>query len=114
MRKNPCRRPDHRPVKVHRSYLIEEAAAVLNVHKNTVRAWIRTGLPLVDHKRGDLGTMAISKTQAAGAVPFAATRPTPAAAVGGSVKSLRLSSTGTFTRRCGPTVMNRSEQRGHG
>jgi Helix-turn-helix domain len=51
MAKPPCRRPDHRPVKVHCSYLIEEAADVLHVHKNTVRAWIRTGLPLVDRKR---------------------------------------------------------------
>jgi hypothetical protein len=51
MAKPPCRRPDHRPVKVHRSYLIEEAANVLHVHKNTVRAWIRTGLPLIDRTR---------------------------------------------------------------
>jgi excisionase family DNA binding protein len=51
MAKPPCRRPDHRPVKVHRSYSIEEAANVLHVHKNTVRAWIRTGLPVIDRTR---------------------------------------------------------------
>jgi hypothetical protein len=36
---------------------------------------------------GDLGTMAISKTQAAGAVPFAAAQPGQGAS-GGGVKSL--------------------------
>lgn len=51
MAKSPCRRPDHRPVKVHRNYTIEEAAQALDVHKNTVRAWIRQGLPLIDRKR---------------------------------------------------------------
>lgn len=51
MRKSPCRRPDHRPVKIHRNYTIEEAAQVLKVHKNTVRVWIRVGLPLIGRKR---------------------------------------------------------------
>jgi len=51
MAKSPCRRPDERQVKIHRSYSIEEAAACLNVHKNTVRAWIRNGLPLIERQR---------------------------------------------------------------
>jgi hypothetical protein len=51
MAKNPCRRPDHRRVKVHRSYTVEEAAGALGAHRNTVRLWIRDGLPLVDRKR---------------------------------------------------------------
>ena len=51
MAKSPCRRPDHRPVKIHRTYSIEEAARTLNVHKNTIRAWIRNGLQLVDRRK---------------------------------------------------------------
>jgi excisionase family DNA binding protein len=51
MAKSSCRRPDHRLVKVHRGYTIEEAASVLRVHTSTVRVWVRNGLPLVDRKR---------------------------------------------------------------
>jgi hypothetical protein len=54
MAKKPHRCPDHRRVKLHRSYLIEEAARLLDVHKNTVRAWIRHGLPLIDRERPQL------------------------------------------------------------
>jgi hypothetical protein len=45
------RGPDHRLVKIHRTYTIQEAANVLGVHQHTVRAWIRNDLPLVDDKR---------------------------------------------------------------
>ncbi len=45
------RRPNHRLVKIHRSYQVEEAAQTLRVHKNTVRNWIKDGLPTVDRKR---------------------------------------------------------------
>jgi hypothetical protein len=38
-------------VKLHRSYSVEQAAKGLNVHKNTVRRWIKDGLPTV----GDRG-----------------------------------------------------------
>jgi hypothetical protein len=51
MAKSPCRCPDHRLVKIHRGYTIEEAANVLRVHTSTVRVWVRNGLPLVDRKR---------------------------------------------------------------
>jgi excisionase family DNA binding protein len=34
-------------VKLHRSYSVEQAAKALNVHKNTVRRWIKDGLPTV-------------------------------------------------------------------
>jgi len=49
--KRPCRCPDHRRVKVHRNYAIDEIAGLLNVHVGTVRVWIRNGLPLIDHQR---------------------------------------------------------------
>ena len=37
--------------KIHRSYTIEEIAQLFEVHKNTVRAWIKQGLSLNDDKR---------------------------------------------------------------
>ena len=50
------RRPNPRPVKIHRSYTVEEVARRLNVHKNTVRGWIRGGLPTIDARRPTLIT----------------------------------------------------------
>jgi hypothetical protein len=44
-------RPDWRRVKTLRSYTIDEAARVLGVHRNTVRHWIKSGLPTIDDKR---------------------------------------------------------------
>jgi len=37
--------PNHRLVKIHRIYTVEDAACCLAVHKNTVRRWIKAGLP---------------------------------------------------------------------
>ena len=34
--------------KVHFSFTVEEAARLLKVHKNTVRRWIKDGLPIID------------------------------------------------------------------
>lgn len=45
------RRINARRVSCHFSYTIEEAADALGVHKNTVRQWIKSGLPLADAKR---------------------------------------------------------------
>lgn len=45
------RTPNPRLVKRHRSYTVEEAARLLGVHKNSIREWIRRGLPVVDHCR---------------------------------------------------------------
>ena len=45
------RRPNRRRMKVHRSYTIDEVARTLEVHRNTVRHWIKTGLPVIDDKR---------------------------------------------------------------
>jgi hypothetical protein len=45
------RHPNHRLVKSHRTYTVEEIASLLNKHKNTVREWVKAGLPTIDDKR---------------------------------------------------------------
>ncbi len=45
------RRPNYRQVKIHRSYSVEEIASLFGTHKNTVRAWVKAGLPTSDGKR---------------------------------------------------------------
>ena len=45
------RRANPRLVKIHRSYTVEEAARLFGIHKNTVREWIKGGLPTNDQKR---------------------------------------------------------------
>ena len=48
------RHPNYRLVKIHRCYTVEEDARRLKVHKNTVRGWIRGGLPTIDARRPTL------------------------------------------------------------
>ena len=45
------RHPNHRLVKIHRSYTVEEIAELFAIHKNTVRNWVKSGLPTSDAKR---------------------------------------------------------------
>jgi hypothetical protein len=45
------RHPNHRFVKIHRNYTVEEIANLFNLHKNTVRLWIKNGLSTIDDKR---------------------------------------------------------------
>jgi hypothetical protein len=47
----PIRRPNPRLAKIHRSYTVEESATLFGVHRNTVREWVRRGLPTSDRKR---------------------------------------------------------------
>ena len=51
MAKMRRRRPNHRLVKIHRTYTVEEIANLFGVHKNTVRHWIKDGLTTTDDKR---------------------------------------------------------------
>jgi excisionase family DNA binding protein len=45
------RQPNYRLVKIHRNYMVEEVAKLLTVHRNTVREWIKRGLPTIDSRR---------------------------------------------------------------
>jgi transposase-like protein len=45
------RYPNHRLVKIHRNYTVEEIARLFSMHKNTVRRWIKNGLVTIDNKR---------------------------------------------------------------
>lgn len=40
--------PNYRLAKIHLNYTAEEAARVCKVHRNTVRQWIKRGLPVID------------------------------------------------------------------
>ena len=45
------RHPNHRLVKIHRSYTVEEVANLFCIHKNTVRNWLKDELATIDDKR---------------------------------------------------------------
>lgn len=48
------RHPNHRLVKIHRTYAVEEVARLFGIHKNTVRRWVKEGLATIDDKRPTL------------------------------------------------------------
>ncbi len=45
------RHPNHRLAKIHRNYPVEEITKLFGNHRNTVREWVKRGLPTIDHKR---------------------------------------------------------------
>lgn len=45
------RHPNPRLAKIHRNYTVEEVAGVFGVHRNTVREWVKQGLPTNDGRR---------------------------------------------------------------
>lgn len=45
---------DHRRIKRHRNYTVDEAARSLGVAKGTVRLWIKKGLPVIAEQRPTL------------------------------------------------------------
>ena len=45
------RHPNHRLVKIHRSYTVAEISNLFATHRNTVRGWIKSGLQTIDDKR---------------------------------------------------------------
>ena len=63
------RRPNPCLAKIHRNYTVEEIAILYDVHKNTVRQWIKDGLPTIDDRRPmlvlgrDLGEFLHNKRQ---------------------------------------------------
>jgi hypothetical protein len=45
------RHPNPRLAKVHRNYTVEDVARLFGVHRNTVREWVKVGLPTNDNRR---------------------------------------------------------------
>jgi len=45
------RHPNPRLAKIHRSYSVEEVSRLFDLHKNTVRNWLRRGLTAIDGQR---------------------------------------------------------------
>ena len=45
------RQPNPRLAKVHHSYTVDETSRLFSVHKNTVRHWLKLGLPTNDDSR---------------------------------------------------------------
>lgn len=45
------RHPNPRLAKIHRNYAVDEVATLFGIHKNTVREWVKRGLPTNDGRR---------------------------------------------------------------
>jgi hypothetical protein len=48
------RHPNPRLAKIHRNYTVEEVAVLFGIHRQTVRRWIKAGLPTIDDRRPTL------------------------------------------------------------
>lgn len=48
------RNPNHRLVKIHRSYTVEQIADIFGAHQNTIRRWLKQGLESIDTRRPTL------------------------------------------------------------
>ena len=48
------RHPNPRLAKIHCNYTVDEIANLYAIHKNTVRAWVKGGLPTSDDRRPSL------------------------------------------------------------
>ena len=48
------RHPNPRLAKIHRNYTVEEVASLFGIHRNTVREWVKRGLPTSDGRRPTL------------------------------------------------------------
>jgi Helix-turn-helix domain len=46
----PTRHPNYRLAKIHMNYSVEEIARLFGVHRNTVREWVKRGLPTINVK----------------------------------------------------------------
>jgi len=46
-----ARHPNPRLLKIHRCYTVEQLAAALKLHKNTIRRWAKDGLRSIDDRR---------------------------------------------------------------
>lgn len=63
------RNVNHRLVKTRRTYTVEEIARLFGIHRNTARAWLKSGLPTIDKARpaliagGDLVAFLIKRRQ---------------------------------------------------
>lgn len=63
------RHVNHRLVKTRRTYTIEEVARLFGIHRNTARAWLKSGLPTIDKSRpaliagGDLVDFLVKRRQ---------------------------------------------------
>lgn len=45
------RHPNYRLAKIHRNYTVQQIAELFDAHRNTVREWVKRGLPTVDRRR---------------------------------------------------------------